>query len=95
MWRIENADGSQWVQRDRGFTSASDEVTLAQMREHAGKPVTVGPIGQLYTPTGPEDEAGVFLLATWVVAPRPKVTAGQAPEGVPSPEVDAPPGAVI
>lgn len=77
MWRLSSPNGASWVQYNDGggFTGSVDMQTVIA----DSRPVEIAPMsGQMYTPTGPNDQVAVFLRARNILG-RPFQVVGAAP----------------
>lgn len=70
---VSSADGARWVAVD-GDTVTGDASSEALMARHAGEPVEAAAMGYRYTPTGPGDAVGLYLLARQLVGSPATVT---------------------
>jgi hypothetical protein len=77
MWSVSSKDGTRWFEHS-GSAWSADPHTEALVREHAGAPVRIAPMGDLYAPTSPDDELGLYLLARQFV-PAPHNVRGSQP----------------
>jgi hypothetical protein len=64
-WKVAGPDDRFFAYHGKAWTADSE--TYADALVDVGKPVPVTPTGPVYTPTGPDDAAGLYLLALQLV----------------------------
>lgn len=90
MWRVSSRSGTSWVQYDIGRFSASADMQRVLL--DVDRPVEVAPnTGQLYTPSGPNDQVAMFLRARSAVG-FPQQVVGTPPALPALPQASTAPG---
>lgn len=75
-WAVTGPGGGHFTYEAGKWTADPD--TARYVRELAGLPVLMTPTGPAYTPAGPDDPTGLYLLALAIV-PGPLTITGTPP----------------